>query len=66
MSDAWIEMAPGSRLEDDLDRYTDYWAIAAEQAKSCRCKYGPCDGVLAGGECEEVDLDKETDQCQKH
>lgn len=34
----------------------DYAAFAEEQAKHCRCAPGerPCDGVLAGGICDEL------------
>lgn len=34
----------------------DYQAFVEDVAKYCRCSHGPCDGVLAGGMCDELDL----------
>ena len=41
----------------DLDDI-DYQARVEDAVKSCRCSHGLCDGALAGGECERIDLDE--------
>ena len=42
--------------DTDIADDPDYQAFVAEQVKHCRCSHKPCDGVLAGGPCDELDL----------
>jgi hypothetical protein len=46
----------------DLADDPDYQAFVQEQAKYCRCTRGPCDGVLAGGPCDEIIDDEDDDE----
>ena len=46
-------MMAGTEIEDYSDS-PEYQAFVEEQAKYCRCTRGPCDGVLAGGMCDEL------------
>ena len=39
----------------------DEAAFMEEMAKHCRCTSGPCDGVLAGGMCDEFIDDPDDD-----
>lgn len=39
----------------------EYQAFVETAAKHCRCSHGPCDGVLAGGMCDELNLFDEDD-----
>ena len=41
------------QLQRRIDR-DDYQVFVEEHAKHCRCSNGPCDGVLAGGTCDEM------------
>jgi len=43
--------------QDDHDT-PEYHAFLAECAKHCRCTHSICDGVLAGGMCDEI-IDEE-------
>ena len=39
----------------------DYQRLVAELVKHCRCTRGPCDGVLAGGMCDDIQDDEPED-----
>lgn len=47
--------------KDDPCDSEEYQRFISEQAAHCRCTRGPCDGVLAGGQCDEWIDDKEDD-----
>jgi len=47
--------------DTDIADDPDCQAFVQEQAKHCRCSHGPCDGVLAGGPCDEIRYDDEED-----
>lgn len=51
----------GRLIAEDTDIADDpeYQQFVQEQAKHCRCSHGPCDGVLAGGPCDEMDLSED-------
>ena len=44
----------------DLTRDPEYWRFVEGQRKYCRCsRNAPCDGVLAGGMCDDVQDDED-------
>lgn len=46
----------------NMDDDPDYQAFLAGAARHCTCSHGPCDGVLAGGMCDDyTDDDFEDD-----
>jgi hypothetical protein len=53
---------PRSVEDTDIADDPDYQAFVQEQAKHCRCSHGPCDGVLAGGPCDEICDEEEYDE----
>jgi hypothetical protein len=41
-----------------------YQAMVEELAKQCRCSHDqPCDGLLAGGLCDDLQWDKSEEEC---
>ena len=40
--------------EEDWRDSEEYQAFLSECAKHCRCTHSICDGVLAGGFCDEI------------
>lgn len=48
-------------MADDYRDDPNYQKFVAEQAKHCRCTRGVCEGVLAGGPCDEDIEDDEGD-----
>lgn len=53
-----------TRVEPDPTNTPEYQQFVASMVPHCRCKEGnrPCDGVLAGGPCDEVREDEESDR----
>ena len=48
----------------DITSDPEYQAFVEEQAKYCRCSHdSPCAGVLAGGMCDDIQLDEDEDGC---
>ena len=60
-----IKIKPWSGYESTADEIVldeaEEWFVA-EQAKHCRCTYGPCEGVLAGGPCDEIIYEDDEDE----
>lgn len=52
-------------MKDDPANDPDYQAFIASMEKFCRCDYDrPCDGVLAGGLCDET-REEMDDECHE-
>lgn len=51
-------------IDDDLLNDPEYQAFVEGQRKHCGCddRYCPCDGVLAGGMCDDIHDDSHFDE----
>lgn len=56
MSSELIDNGPSDPDEaEEWMNSPEYQEFVARLAKHCRCVNGPCDGVLAGGQCDGFD-----------
>lgn len=51
---------------DDWRESEEYQAFLAECLKDCRCTHSICDGVLAGGLCDEIIEDDRDEENYEH
>jgi len=60
MTSELIDNNPSGTTEpEEFMNSSEYQEFVAQVSKHCRCANGPCDGVLAGGMCDEIGEDDE-------
>lgn len=51
-----------TNLKMDNEENVEYEKFMESMSEKCRCTFGPCAGVLAGGFCDEIIYDDTLDE----